>query len=119
MLNKIIEQQLSKVRTADLGTYNTETNTYFIRKKGGIKLEENNGYIIRLKDSAFTNTILINNWNHGSSPKTNCLKIDVTRKMDNMIKVISVGYDLTLKQDLDKYWSGWLSIDNIEIIQKL
>ena len=62
---------------------------------------------------------MINNWNGGSFPKTRYLKIDINKKMNNMIKVVSVGYDLETRQDLDKYWSGWLCVDNLVIIEKI
>lgn len=119
MLNKIIEQQLNKVQNADLSNYNPETNTYFIKKRIDIKLEEDKGYIIYLKDSAFTNTTIINNWNNGSFPKTRYLKIDIIKKMNNMIKINSIEYNLITKQNLDKHWSGWLCVDNLDIIEKL
>ena len=119
MLGKIIEQQLTKVQVADLSNYNKETNTYLIKRKTTIKIEEDKGYIIYLKDSAFDNTAIINNWNNGSFPKARYLKIDVNKKMNNMIKVVSVGYDSITKEDLAMYWSGWLCIDNFDIIEKL
>ena len=119
MASKIIEQQLKKVQAANLQNYNPETNTYLIKRRFDIKIEEDSAYIIKLKDSAFSNTAIINNWNNGSFPKVNYLKIDVNKKMNNMIKVVSVGYDFVNKQDLMAYWSGWLALDNIEIIEKL
>ena len=119
MANKIIEQQLAKVQNANLSNYIPETDTYIIPKHVGIKIEEDKGYIIYLKDGAFTNTTIINNWNNGSFPTVRYLKIDIAKKMNNMIKVVSVGYDPITEQDLDKYWSGWLSIDNINIIARL
>jgi hypothetical protein len=48
MSTKIIDQQLKKVQNADLSNYNSDTNTYFIKRKVGIKLEEDKGYIINL-----------------------------------------------------------------------
>jgi hypothetical protein len=62
---------------------------------------------------------VINNWNNGSFPTVRYLKVDIAKKMNNMIKVVGVGYDPITEQDLDKYWSGWLSIDNINIIARL
>lgn len=119
MIGKIVEQQLQKVQVADLTNYNPETNTYFIKRRVDIKIEEDKGYIIYLKDSAFANVAIINNWNNGSFPKTRYLKVDVNKKMNNMIKVVSVGYDFALKQDLAMYWSGWISLDNIDVVEKL
>jgi len=119
MVSKVIEQQLKKVQNANLSNYNPETNTYFIKRRVDIKIEEDSGYIIHLKDSAFTNSAIITNWNNGSFPKTCYLKIDVNKKMNNMIKIVGVGYDIISKQDLAIYWSGWLCLDNIDIIEKL
>lgn len=119
MSSKIIDQQLQKVQIADLSNYNEHTKTFFIKRKGGIKLEEDKGYIISLKDSAFTNTVVINNWNNGSFPKDKYLKIDINKKINNMIKVVSIGYNPITRQDTGRYWSGWLSVDNIDVIEKL
>lgn len=118
-ISKIVEQQLKKVQAADLSNYNKETNTYYIKRRMDIKIEEDGAYIIQLKPFAFANTAVINNWNNGSFPKTATLKIDVNRRMSNMVKVVSVGYDLVTREDLPLYWSGWLAIDNFDIIEKL
>lgn len=61
MTNKIIEEQLKKINDADLSNFNKEENTYYIPKKQTIKIEENNCYILKLKDSTFKNTIVLDN----------------------------------------------------------
>lgn len=119
MSSKIIEQQLKRVQAADLSNFDSKSNTYIIKQRADIKIEEDKGYIIFIKDSAFTNNVVINNWNNGSFPKIRYLKVDINKRMNNMIKVVGIGYDPETKQDLDKYWSGWICIDNIEIIEKL
>lgn len=118
-VSKIIEQQLKKTQNVDISNYNPETNTYIIKKRNDIKIEENCMYLIKLKDSAFSNTVVINNWNNGFFTSSRYLKIDVHTKMTNMIKVVGVGYNIETQQDLISRWSGWLCIDNIEILEKL
>lgn len=119
MSNKIIEEQLKKVEYADLSNFNEETNTYFIPKRTDIKLEEDNCYLIKLKPTLFTNETLKTNWNKGSVPKYEYLKVDVSKKMVNMIKVVATAFDYDLNQDLSYFWSGWLTIADIEVLQKI
>ena len=33
-----------------------------------------------------------------------------------MIKVVSVGFDYEHNKDLSYFWNGWLSTDDIEVI---
>ena len=57
-MNKIIENQLKKVENADLSHFNIEDNSYFIPKKVDIKIEENKCYLIHIKNTIKTNTVL-------------------------------------------------------------
>lgn len=112
----IIEKQLSKVINADLSNFDPETRTYFIPKRVDKKIEEDKCYLIKLKPQAFNNRYVIDNWNNGSMPTTNFLKIDVSKKMSKMIKVVGVAFDYEHNRDLASFWSGWLSTDDIEVI---
>lgn len=113
---QIIEKQLKQVVNADLSNFDPETNTYYIPKRVDKKIEEDKCYLIRLKPQAFTNRYVIDNWNNGSIPDCKYLKIDVSRKMSKMIKVVSVGFDYEHNKDLSYFWNGWLSTDDIEVI---
>lgn len=119
MLNKVVQDQLAKVEVADLSNYDKETSTYSIPKRVDIKLEEDCCYLIHLKPSAYNNQTVIVNWNNGSKPNHDYLKIDISKKMGKMIKVVSVAYDYYNKVDLSDFWAGWLLIDDLDIISKL
>ena len=119
MVNDLIEKELKKVEKADLTHINSETNTYIIPKRKDIKIEEDNCYLIHLKDTLFRNETLKTNWNNGSLPIYKYLKIDVSKIMSKMIKVVAVGYDNDKQQDISYFWSGWLTTDEIEVIKKI
>lgn len=118
-MNKIIEEQLKKVEVADLSDYNSLTGTYFIKKRVDVKIEEDKCYLIRLKPTAFTNYAVLVNWNKGNNPIYEYMKIDVSKKMGKMIKVVGIKYDYANQKDDQGFWSGWLLIDDLEVISKL
>ena len=115
----IIESQLKKVQYADLTNFNSETNTYFIKKREDIKLEEDNCYLIHIKPTLKLNKSFITNWNRGSIPTYDYLKIDVSKIMVDKIKVVSVGYNINENKNEDYFWSGWLTINDIEVLKKV
>ena len=39
--------------------------------------------------------------------------------MSGMIKIIGIGYDINTGQDINSFWSGWLSLADIVALQKL
>lgn len=117
-MSKVIEEQLKKVTEADLSNFDATTNTYHIPQRKSIKIEEDNCYIIALKPQAFTNPINTN-WNSNKAPIERYMKVEVSKIMPNMIKVVGVGYDIYNKTILNSFWSGWLQIDNIDILSKV
>ena len=118
-MNKVINDQLQKIQCADLSNYDVETNTYFIPKKKEIKIEEDYCYLIKIKPSAAHNSAVNVNWNQGSCAPFDCMKVDVSKKMGKMIKITGLRYNLDTKSDEAQFWSGWIHVDDIEIIQKL
>lgn len=121
-MNKIIEEQLKKCSVADLSDYDISTHTYHIHKINNIKLEVNSYYIIRLKDYILdrnASSILSNNWNKGSVPMNKCMKVDVSKIMGKMIYINGIGYDYDSKEDINSVWSGWLPIQDIEILERI
>lgn len=103
--------------------FNKNTNSYFIPKKIDIKLEEDNYYLIELNEvllkSNTTLDALMNNWNQGNMPKDKYYKIDVCKKVGDMIKINGAAFDYINKKDLPGMWSGWLPIKEIKVIEKL
>ena len=100
-MNKLIEAELKKVEVADLSNFDPKTNTYFIPQRKEIKIEEDNCYLIHIKKTLFFNDVLKVNWNNNSLPQYEYLKIDVSKKMAKMIRVVAVGYDFENDNDLN------------------
>ena len=103
MPNKIIEEQLKKIENADLSNFNAAENTYYIPKKHEIRIEENCCYIIKLKPTAFEQSVVTTNWNNGNVPKAEFYKADISRKMSGMIKIMGMAYDNAHDQDLNSF----------------
>jgi hypothetical protein len=60
-------------------------------------------------------SVLAVNWNNGTCPKTQYLKIYISKAIGTMIYVDSIGFDFDTKQDLSMMWSGWL--DSVQLTQ--
>lgn len=121
-MNKIIEKQLKKTLIADLSHFDKESNEYFIPQYKQMKMDEDSCYLIQLDDSLLDSTRcqqLAVNFNGGSVPKDEFMKVEVCKTMGRLIYVDGVGYDPKAKTDLSSFWSGWLPIDLLTVIEKL
>jgi hypothetical protein len=121
-MNKIVEQQLNNVKIADLTNYNPDTNTYYIPRYNETKLEVDSCYIICLDDVLLKydeDSTLISNWNRGTYPKSKYMKVDISKKVGDMVLVNGLGYDYNTKQDTNVLWNGWLPIKKIKVMEKL
>lgn len=114
---------MNKVTEADLSNFDTATNTFTIKKKTTIKIEENSYYLIELKDSLLNSNELAytlnNNLNNGNPPKHKYYKVVVNSSLGKIIKVDGRAYDYATKTDLNIFWSGYLLVSEINILEKL
>jgi hypothetical protein len=121
-MNKLIKNELNKVSVADLSNYNKSKGEFLIPRIRKIRLEENSYYIIKL-DSMLLNasemSVLSSNWNHGTFPPHTYLKVDVSKVLGKMVKVNSIAYDFENNKDLNSSWSGWLPIEQVEVLEKI
>lgn len=118
-MNNLIKKQLEQVQIADLTNFNEDSYTYIIPQKKTIKIEKNKAYLIFLNDSFFYNTTLRDNWNKGFMPKDRYLKCEVDNVAAKMIKITGIGYDMLNKKDTYNFWNGWVTLDDIQVLQKL
>lgn len=121
-MNKIVEDQLAKVRVAELPYYDETTLHMIIPKKSRLELEQGKCYLIQLEDylvNPFEGFTLHDNWNKGIPPKHHFLKAEISQIMGKMIKVNSVGYDPVNKIDTIDLWEGWLPRKGLKILQSL
>lgn len=121
MIRPIIKEQLEKCQFADLNNYDPMTNTFLIRKYCKPTYELNHCYLVRLPNSIVNNSdsVLAVNWNAGAFPRTQYLKIYISKAMGTMIYVDSIGFDFETKQDLSLMWSGWLNTTELTQISAL
>lgn len=118
-MNNTIKNELSKVKEADLSSYNEITHTYFIKKKISLKIEELKYYLVEVKDSVRSNTSLSSNWNNGKIPTERFYHVQVVQKMYNMIKVTGVSYDVDAQVTTGHFFDGWLPLKEINIIEEI
>lgn len=121
-MKSLIRQQLDKVSVADLSNFDEKNNTYIIPKFKQLKVGEGDCYIIRLDASLLNpneNTLLVSNWNKGTTPIHSHYKVEITKVMGKMIKVNGLGYDYVTGTDLNDVWTGWLPLQQVEFLTKL
>ena len=121
MIRPLIREQLEKCQFADLNNYDSRTNTFSIKKYCAPTYEVNHCYLVRLPISVVNknDSVLAVNWNSGSSPSSQYLKIYISKAMGNMVYVDSIGFDFDTKQDLATMWSGWLNTSELTQIAAL
>ena len=122
MINQIIKDQLEKVEVAKVGAYDPIKKMYVIPKHTEATFEVNHCYLIRLDKTLLnpnSNDILVDNWNQGSYPKHEYMKVSVVQKLSTNIKVDGLYYDPITKQDINELWSGWLPVDQLSIEMEL
>lgn len=117
MIRPIIKEQLEKCQFADLNNFDPKTNTFIIKKYSKPTYELNHCYLVKLPINIvnIADSVLATNWNNGSCPKTQYLKIYISKTLGTMIYVDSIGFDFYTKQDLNLMWSGWLN--SSELVQ--
>ena len=121
MIRPIIKEQLEKCQFANLNNYDPNTNTFMIKKYSQPTYELNHCYLIRLPNGIVNNSdsVLAVNWNNGTFPRSQYLKIYISKTLGNMIYVDSIGFDFETKQDLNLMWSGWLNTSELTQIATL
>lgn len=125
-MNKIVKQQLSKCRVANIPEFDDSTTHIFIPKNGKatapLDFHLHSYYIIEIADYVLnpsTEFTLATNWNKGTVPPHKHMKVQVSQITGKMIKVTGIGYDITYQKDLPLVWEGWLPASSARIINKL
>lgn len=119
----VVQQQLKSCNFVDLqnAAFDEATNTYLIKKYSKPSYLLNKCYIVRVARQYVNNagTLLAINWNSGSSPKSDYLKIFISKTAGKMIYVDSVCVDPASYNNLASVWSGWLPIDALTQIMEV
>jgi hypothetical protein len=115
MIRPIIKEQLEKCQFADLNNFDPNTNTFYIKKYSKPTYEINHCYLVKLPLNIVdaTDSVLAVNWNNGTCPKTQYLKVYLSKMLGKMAFCDSIGYDFENKADLNYMWSGWLNTEEL------
>ena len=121
-MNLVVEEQLSKVKIANLPPYDETTTHLVIHKKDGVSQNDfivGGEYLIQIEDyiiNPYEGFTLHDNWNNGIPPIYNILKVRVSEIVGKMIKVSSVGFDISNGIELPDRWEGWLPKKGVKIL---
>lgn len=115
MRSKIVETQLKKCSYADLSHFDNTTGVFNIPKYSKPKFDIGKMYIIQVANELVDNnsSVIATNWNSGTSPKSQFLKIYVSKMVGKMIYVDSLVFNIDTKSDTNITWSGWLPTEQI------
>lgn len=115
MIRSIIKEQLERCQFANLNNFDKSSATYSIRRYSKPTYDLNKCYLVKIPISIIgkQDSVLATNWNSGSAPTTEYLKIYISKKLGNMIFVDSISFDFEKGVDLPDMWSGWLDSDTL------
>lgn len=120
MINKIIEQQLQKLKVATIKSYDDLKHTYVFGKHEANKFKVGNCYLLRLDTKLLTpynNDILCSNWNGGRYPMHKFVKVQVTKIVGKMLYTSGVYCDDFTREPIGEFWTGWLPDDQVEVLE--
>lgn len=120
-MREIIKNQLLKCTYANLNNYDPATNTFYIPKYSKPQYSVGKMYLIQLPINLVNNSqsVIATNWNNGSAPSYQYLKVYISKLLGKMAYVDSIGYDINTKQDINVLWSGWLPTEEITQVATL
>ena len=122
-MNKIIKDQLNKVRSVKL-SFDDNTTQILIPKSSEVipeALNQGDVYLINLNDKILnpsSNSTLAANWNSGRVPNHKLYKVEFLEKMGNMYKFNGIA----VEDGVDLYnenWFGWIPEDCFKVEEKL
>ena len=121
MRSKSVELQLKQVIYADLSNYDEAAKVFNIPKYSKPKYDIGKMYVIKIPTYILNNpnSVIATNWNNGTCPKSEYLKIYVSKMIGKMLYVDSVGYDVSQQKDTSCTWSGFLPVEEITQIKVL
>jgi hypothetical protein len=120
-MRELIKQQLKNCSYADLSHFDPATNTFLIPRYQKPHFALGNMYLVQVSGALVNNTssVIAANYNNGTAPSFNYLKIFVSKSLGKMIYVDSIGFDPSTKQDINIMWSGWLPTEELTLISQV
>ena len=122
-MNKIIKDQLNKVRSVklDFDDHTTHIDIPKTEEVIPLALVEGQVYVIELEDfilNPLQNSTLASNWNSGKIPKYKRYQVEFIQKMSNMYKFNGVALDNN-QPIYSENWFGWFPEEGFKVISLL
>lgn len=121
-MNKLIEKQLNKLQLATHSGYDEIKHQFVFKKITSVKLEVGKCYLIKLNKTLTKESIndsLVYNLNRGTYPKYEDMKVDVLKINKGLVQVNGIYFDAVSGEDIKEFWSGWLPVNQLEIISEI
>lgn len=122
-MNKVIKDQLDKVRSVKL-SYDNNTTSIVIPKVTRVipqALDEGEIYLIEISNIVThpaSNSTLASNWNGGRIPKYSIYQVEFLEKMGTMYKFNGIAIENN-EPIYSENWFGWLPENGFTILKKL
>lgn len=122
-MNKVIKDQLSKVRSSNIQFDDNTTEIFIPKVTETVPQALNIGdiYLIRIDDSVLhpaSNSTLASNWNAGKVPKYSTYQVEFIDKMSNMYKFNGIAIE-DGKPLYSENWFGWFPENGFKVISKV
>ena len=122
-MNKIIKDQLNKVRSVklDFDDHTTHIDIPKTEEVIPLALVEGQVYVIELEDfilNPLQNSTLASNWNSGKVPKYKRYQVEFIQKMSNMYKFNGVALDNN-QPIYSENWFGWFPEEGFKVVSLL
>ena len=122
-MNKIIKDQLNKVRSVklDFDDHTTHIDIPKTEEVIPLALVEGQVYVIELEDfilNPLQNSTLASNWNSGKIPKYKRYQVEFIQKMSNMYKFNGVALDNN-QPIYSENWFGWFPEEGFKVVSLL
>lgn len=117
-MRESIKKQLSRLRYADISGLDKATGICNIPKYSKAIFEAGKCYLVQLPKHLVGNpdSLEAKNWNNGTAPRAEVLKVYVNKLLGGMMQVDSIAYDIENGRDTAIMWSGWLPIEDLHQI---
>lgn len=118
-MDKIIEEQLSKVIVAKIPAYSPDTTEIIIRKHSQTTFQVGKFYILRLSDIMCSeNSAVFVNWNNRVLPPKYIIG-QVEKCVPNRILIAGCRFDKSNSRTTQEYLRLWVITEEIEDAQEI
>ena len=124
-MNKVVKQQLTSCKVADIPAFDDTTTRIFIPKKSSRDINAyhlHKFYRVELADYIINppaDFTLAANWNKGTNPPSKYMNVEIINIQGKMIQISGVSYDPANPAAFPKHWEGWVPQKGIQILQQL